>query len=176
MTAATPGAVRPHRAVATRAAVAAAMPVAVPGGGSGDGDGDAEDEYGWDLPFGDVTVSNNNDVLYRIIDSGACDRAQTYLDEQWRTLLTPRAALLYQAASDLCRGDVESARHSFERAGSDYGWAGVLRPYLDCNVYQAAQSVFEQQPPSAFVCEDGLAPAWPTGVPEADRVDPRVSL
>jgi hypothetical protein len=148
-----------------------------PAGPSGDGGGagtDADDGYGWDLPFGDQTVSINEDVLYRIIDRGACDDAQAYLDEQWSTLRHPRAVLLYQAAIDLCRGDVGSARQTFGRAESAYGWAGVARPYLDCNVYQTAKSVFEQQPPSGFACPEGDAPPWPVDDPAA-RVDPRLA-
>lgn len=138
--------------------------------------GSEKDEYSWGLPVGDVTVTLNEDVLYRIVQRGACKEAQSYLDGSWNTLQSPRTVLLYQAGVDLCAGRREPARRFFEQAERTYGWAGVDYPYLDCNVYQRAASVLRQRAPTDFPCLGGPKPPWPPGPLGAPRDDPRTPV
>jgi hypothetical protein len=132
------------------------------------------EHYDWTLPLGDITVTINEDVLYRIVYRGACSDAQQYLDDWWSTLRSPRAVLLYQSAIDFCGGDEGAARAHFTAAAT-YGWEGVASPYLDCNVYKAASSVVQQQPVASFTCPTGPGPTWPDGVDPAARDDPRTA-
>jgi len=141
-------------------------------GTDGEDDAEEEDTYTWGLPVGDETISINEDVLYRIIRRGDCKEAQAFLDENWRSLLSPRAVLLYQAGVLFCAGEAEAAGGFFEQAETEFGWAGVSSPYLDCNIYQAAASVLRQQPPTNFPCAKGTAPKWPSN-PGEPRDDPR---
>ncbi len=132
----------------------------------------ADDKYKWTLPVGPRTPSINEDLLYPKIQQGDCDDAQTFLDQNWHSLGSPRTVLLYQAGVLFCAGRNQDARRFFEQADR-YGWVGLDFPPIDCLMYQAAASVVRQQPPEDFACPSGRRPPWPPYDPDVPRDDPR---
>jgi hypothetical protein len=137
-------------------------------GGSGNGGGD---EFPWGLPPGDTSAAANEAIIYGQIEQGACEAAQTSLDEGWRGLNGPRAVLLYQAAIHFCRGERDAGRQLFVQTGDLFGWAGVNWPSLDCNVFIAIRSVLEQRAKEEIEdCPGGETPLWPE---DDSRDDPR---
>jgi hypothetical protein len=140
-----------------------------------DGNGNGGTRYGWFLPEGPDSPSFPEDDVYAPLKSRACAEAQTTLDNEWRSMTTPRNVVLYQAAVHLCAGEPADGRAMFGRA-SRYGWAmnhgsDGTGP-VDCAVYRAVRSVLEQQAPETFACTEGRPPKWTTDL-SLDRVDPR---
>jgi hypothetical protein len=131
-----------------------------------------EDEFSWNLPVGDTSISINEALLYIDLREKSCAEAQAFLDENWRSLLSPRSVLLYQAAVHFCAGRIRDGKGVFRQAEQRFGWNGVDQPVLDCNVYKAARSVVDQRPQESISCPAGEKPKWP-GEPGGPRDDPR---
>jgi hypothetical protein len=79
------------------------------------------------LPEGDSPVLvSAEDEVYAPLAEGKCDEAEDQLDERWQAMQSPGWVLLFQAAIELCRGDVEQARVLFAQAED----AGVASPVV----------------------------------------------
>jgi hypothetical protein len=135
--------------------------------------GNGGTRYGWFLPEGPDSPSFPEDDVYRPLKSRACAEARTTLENEWRSMTTPRNVVLYQAAVHVCAGELADGRAMVGRA-SRSGWAMDYGPdgtgEVDCAVYRAVRSVLDQQAPDTFACTGGLPPRWPDGL---DRADPR---
>ncbi|WP_157528507.1 hypothetical protein [Nocardia sp. NRRL S-836] len=135
-------------------------------------------QYGWFLPEGPTSPTTNEDALYRRLLAKACGEAQQELDRTWSGLLTPRNAPLYQAAVDLCRGDVSGARVMLAKAtalGLQMRQGAGGSAAVDCAVLKAVRSVVDQVAQESVRCTPGTPPKWPTDDPFA-KDDPRTDV
>ncbi|MFD1145614.1 hypothetical protein [Saccharothrix hoggarensis] len=144
-------------------------------GGTGGPTGNGR-RYGWFLPVGPDSPSFAEDNVYRQLATFRdCGAAKTTLEQEWRSMTSPRNVLLYDAAVALCRGDESRARAMYGRAGR-YGWlvntGGDGSGAVDCPTYQAVRSVLDQREPQSFPCAAGRPPGWPPP-PGGPRDDPR---
>ena len=131
-----------------------------------------EDVYTWRPPDGDLSP---NDELERGVHNAlriGCDRAQQQLDRLWEGFQSPRSVLLFQAAIELCRGDVEAARDLFGQA-SAFSWEGLATAVPECVIYQRVVSVLSQVPHESVTCLGGSGPTWPSSDEDVPRDDPR---
>jgi hypothetical protein len=130
--------------------------------------------YGWNPPTGPRTTSTNEDSFYGTLQTGGCSRTQSLLDEHWRSFVSPRNVVLYQAAIHLCLGQELPGRQVFERARM-FGFAMMGSDTADCFVYRAVRSVLDQVAVDAVGCQVGTPPRWPTWQPD-EKDDPRTDL
>lgn len=135
-------------------------------------------QYGWTLPEGPTSPTTNEDIIYKRLVAKACGEAQRFLDQTWSGLQTPRNALLYQAAVDLCGGNTAHARPMFSKAAGlglqmHQGSGGSAA--VDCAVLKAVRSVLDQVAQESVRCTSGKPPAWPTNDPLA-KDDPRTDV
>jgi hypothetical protein len=134
-----------------------------------------EEDYDWGLPSGPDSPAGpvREHPIYMSLVNGACGDAQADLDRWWDQMHSPRGVLLYQAAIDLCTGDLDSGRRLLEQATNTYGWLGLSYAIdgfmYDCEVFRSVQSVLEQQDRMGFECPEGVAPEWPDGLEDDPR-------
>lgn len=146
-----------------------------------DSEGDRGDEtYSWFLPADPLWTGDVFTTLteLRIASdlSGTeptCGSAAERLDDGWFLVSSPRAVLTFQAAIDACRSDVPSARATFERAQSSFGFEGVFG--AECDAYRSLLSVLEQRERDGVSCSLGNPVQWPSE--DVDRRDdPRTPM
>lgn len=135
-------------------------------------------QYGWTLPEGPSSPETRENEIYYLLVAKACDTAQVALDESWNVLSSPRNALLYQAAIDLCEGRTTGARTMFAKAaavGLQVHPGGVRTAKVDCATIRAVRSVVDQVAPESVRCTAGNVPQWPVDEP-SERDDPRTDV
>lgn len=114
--------------------------------------------FGWGLPPTDTSPSGNAGPMYATLQRG-CEEGADFLHSAWEGFGSPRDVVLFAAAVELCRGNLEAGRRWYAHTAATYGMSGLLpEGQARCDVYKSIRSVLDQQPRAAFPCPGGAPP------------------
>jgi hypothetical protein len=113
------------------------------GGNGGGGNGGGGNGFPWELPGGDLSLDEFNEVFNRLANGRCGDVEQSAEDALAGFLEThdvpPGRVELFEAAIAACNGDLAEARRHFDAAT-------VSNEQGDCRLDEAIRSVLEQRP------------------------------